>query len=200
MATKRIIFVGVGGQGNLLASRILGEAALASSLAVQVNEIHGMAQRGGVVESAVVMGQARGPIVSPGEADAIVGFEPLETLRALGKANADTTVITSTSKLPPFTVAIGQGEYPELDLILKLISERVKRLVAFEAMELARQARNPLGVNMVLLGALSASLELPLQPGALRRAVADGSKKAWVEANLKCFDLGAEAAHRNPES
>ena len=115
METKRIVNVGVGGQGNLLASNLLGKAALDAGLPVMVSEIHGMAQRGGVVESAVILGEALSPIVSNGEADIVVGFEPVETLRALTKANKDTLVLTSTRPLPPFTVAIGQAAYPDVD-------------------------------------------------------------------------------------
>ena len=194
MATKRIVFVGVGGQGNLLASRILGEAALASKVPVKVSEIHGMAQRGGVVESTVIMGEAVSPIISPGQADVVVGFEPVEALRALDKANKNTLVITSLAKLPPFTVAIGQGEYPRMEDILALIEAKIKKLIAFDALALALEARNPLGVNMVLLGALSAAGELPVKAAALKKAIETKTKKAFVAANLKCFDLGAEAA------
>ena len=85
METKRCVFVGVGGQGNLLASRLLGEAALSMGIPAVVSEIHGMAQRGGVVESAVVMGAAQSPVISDGEADILMSFEPLETLRAMSK-------------------------------------------------------------------------------------------------------------------
>ncbi len=197
MATTRIVFVGVGGQGNLLASRLIGEAAVAAGVPVQVSEIHGMAQRGGVVESSVIMGQAVSPIVSNGEADIIVGFEPAETLRALAKANKNTLVITSTSKLPPFTVAIGQGEYPEMDGMLELIREKVKRLIAFDAMEQAVAAKNPLAVNMVLLGALFGATKLPISKNRIKQAIKEKTEKtkaAFVEANLKAFDLGLKAA------
>ena len=85
METKRCVFIGVGGQGNLLASNLLGQAALSMGIPVVVSEIHGMAQRGGVVESAVLIGEVSSPIVSNGEADVLVSFEPLETLRALNK-------------------------------------------------------------------------------------------------------------------
>ena len=102
MKTKRIVFVGVGGQGNLLASRLLGEACLAAGIPAVVSEIHGMAQRGGIVESAIVMGDATSPIVSKGEADILIGFEPSETLRALNKCNKNTVVITNIHPLPPF--------------------------------------------------------------------------------------------------
>ncbi len=112
MDIKRIVFVGVGGQGNLLSSRVLGEAALSAGLPVNVSEVHGMAQRGGVVESAVVLGGALSSIVSNGEADVLIGFEPSETLRALEKCSSETVVITNVTPLMPFTVAVGKGVYP----------------------------------------------------------------------------------------
>ncbi|RPJ12721.1 MAG: pyruvate ferredoxin oxidoreductase, partial [Desulfobacteraceae bacterium] len=87
MKTTRLIIVAVGGQGNLLASRILGEASLLSEIPVRMSELHGMAQRGGVVESSIVFGNAESTIISDGEADVLVGFEPSETLRALNKCN-----------------------------------------------------------------------------------------------------------------
>lgn len=110
MKPTRLIIVAVGGQGNLLASKVLGEAALMADIPVRMSEIHGMAQRGGVVESAIVFGDARSTIISDGEADVLVGFEPAETLRALNKCNPQTTVISNMAPLPPFTVCIGQGD------------------------------------------------------------------------------------------
>ncbi|MCP4577984.1 MAG: pyruvate ferredoxin oxidoreductase, partial [Deltaproteobacteria bacterium] len=112
MAIKRLIIVAVGGQGNLLASRVLGEASLLSGVPVRMSEIHGMAQRGGVVESAILFGDAKSTIIADHEADVLLGFEPSETLRALNKCNADTIVITNLSPVPPFTVTIGRGTYP----------------------------------------------------------------------------------------
>ena len=194
MDTKRIIFVGVGGQGNLLASRLLGEAAVATGIPINVAEVHGMAQRGGVVESSAVIGKAISPIVSNAEADIILGFEPVETLRALTKANRDTLVITSTSKLPPFTVATGQATYPPLDRILGLIKAKVKKTVAFDAMGEALKAKNPLGLNIVLLGALCAVGDLPVKESAVRKAIETKTKKAFLESNMMCFELGAAAA------
>ncbi|MHC4459749.1 MAG: indolepyruvate oxidoreductase subunit beta, partial [Planctomycetota bacterium] len=154
METKRLIIVAVGGQGNLLASKVLGEAALLADIPVRMSEIHGMAQRGGVVESAVVFGDADSTIISDGEADVLLGFEPSETLRALNKCNADTVVITNTSPLPPFTVAIGKGTYPDLENLQELIRNKTAKLIAFDALALAKQAGNIMSLNMVLLGSL----------------------------------------------
>ena len=194
MDVVRLIIVAVGGQGNLLTAKVLGEAALASGLPVRMSEIHGMAQRGGVVESAIVLGDAESSIISDGEADILLGFEPAETLRALNRANKDTVVITNTSPLPPFTAAIGKGVYPPVEKALELIKAKTKRLIAFDAMKLAREANNPLGLNMVLLGALVRTGIIPLSPEVVRTAMENSTKKAFLESNLKAFDLGYEAA------
>ncbi|MBI9091494.1 MAG: indolepyruvate oxidoreductase subunit beta [Desulfobacterium sp.] len=194
MDIKRLIMVAVGGQGNLLASKVLGEAALICKVPVRMSEIHGMAQRGGVVESAIVFGDASSPIISDGEADLLLGFEPSETLRALNRCNKDTTVITNLAPLPPFTVAIGKGVYPEMDTIQALIKERTGSLIAFDAMELAKKAGSPMSVNIVLLGALIQTEILPLTRESIEQAIKTRTKQAFVDMNLAAFNLGFEAA------
>jgi indolepyruvate ferredoxin oxidoreductase beta subunit len=192
--TKRIVFVGVGGQGNILASRLVGEACVAAGIPAVVSEIHGMAQRGGIVETDVVIGDATSPIVSGGEADVLIGFEPSETLRALNKCNENTVVITNVKPLPPFTVAIGQGTYPDIDGALVLIKARVRSLISLNGDELAEKAGNPLSLNMVMLGALIGSGVIPLEQGMLKETIARSTKQAFLESNLKAFDLGISAA------
>jgi indolepyruvate ferredoxin oxidoreductase beta subunit len=190
---QRLIIVAVGGQGNLLSSRVLGEAALLAGVCVHISEIHGMAQRGGVVESALLFGEAHSSIISDGEADLLVGFEPSETLRALNKCNANTVVVTNLSPLPPFTVAIGKGVYPDLQQLQALIRQKTARLVAFDAVALAREAGNVMAVNMVLLGALIQTGKLPLSAGQVCEAIRTRTKKEFVETNLKAFELGFAA-------
>ncbi|WP_373499400.1 indolepyruvate ferredoxin oxidoreductase subunit beta [Desulfococcus sp.] len=194
MDITRLIIVAVGGQGNLLTSRVIGEAALLSDVPVRMSEIHGMAQRGGVVESAIVLGDARSTIISDGEADLLVGFEPAETLRALGKCNQNTTVITNLSPLSPFTVTTGRATYPKLQQIQDLIQAKTARLIAFDATVLAREAGNVMAVNMVLLGAMARTGILPISAESLKQAIRTKTKKAFVETNLKAFDLGFAAA------
>lgn len=196
MKTIRLVFIGVGGQGNLLASRLLGEASLSAGIPAIVSEIHGMAQRGGIVESAVLMGNALSPIVSNGEADVLVGFEPLETLRALSKCNKNSLVITNTHPLPPFTVSIGQGNYPAVDKILDLIQVKAKRVIAVNGNALAAEAGNPLSLNMVMLGALTASDAVPIGAEEMKKTISESTKKAFLESNLKAFDLGWDSAKR----
>ena len=198
MDTKRLVIVAVGGQGNLLASSVLGEAALLNGVPLRMSEIHGMAQRGGVVESALVFGDAESTIISDGEADLLVGFEPAETLRALNKCNTQTVVITNLAPLMPFTVNIGLGKYPDLAELQNLIRSKTSKLIAFNAAKLAQEAGNPLGVNMVLLGALTQTNILPFTADNVKEAMERKTKKAFLESNLKAFDLGfataAEAA------
>ena len=194
MNTTRLIIVAVGGQGNLLASKVLGEAALLSNIPVRMSEIHGMAQRGGVVESAVVFGSAKSSIISDGEADVLLGFEPSETLRAINKCNSNTVVITNLSRIPPFTVTLGKSVYPDLDRLQDLIRSKTKHLIAFNAADLAKQAGNILSVNIVLLGALIQTGILPLSTDSVKEAIQTKTKKAFVESNLKAFELGFAAA------
>jgi len=194
MDTTRLIIVAVGGQGNLLASRVLGEAALLSDVPVRMSEIHGMAQRGGVVESAIVFGDSDSTIISDGEADVLVGFEPSETIRAINKANSKTVVITNLSPLPPFTVAIGKGTYPDLNQVQDLIRAKTANLIAFNAADLAKEAGNVMSVNMVLLGAMIQTNILPLTADSIKETIKTKTKKAFVDINLKAFDLGFSTA------
>jgi len=186
--------VAVGGQGNLLASSVLGEAALLAGVPMRMSEIHGMAQRGGVVESALIFGDAQSPIISDGDADVLMGFEPAETLRALGKCNSRSVVITNLAPLMPFTVNIGMGVYPDLKKLQEMIRAKTARLIAFNATTLAREAGNVLSVNMVLLGALTQTGVLPLTAEHVTTAMRRKTKPAFLDGNLKAFELGVEAA------
>jgi len=194
METTRLIMVAVGGQGNLLASKVLGEAALISGVQVRMSEIHGMAQRGGVVESAIVFGKATSSIISDGEADILLGFEPAETLRALNRCSKDTKVITNTATLPPFTVSIGKGVYPDVENIKELLKEKCASLVAIDAMKLAKEAGSPMSVNIVLLGALIQTGSLGFSKENVIEAIKRRTKKAFLENNLIAFELGFVAA------
>ncbi len=194
MDTTRLIIVAVGGQGNLLASKVIGEAALISDVPVRMSEIHGMAQRGGVVESAIVFGDAQSTIISDGEADVLLGFEPSETLRAMNKCNLNSVVITNMAPLPPFTVTMGSSKYPSLNVLQALIRKKTAKLIAFDAAALAKEAGNVMSVNMVLLGALIQTGTVPLSAENIKEAIMKRTRKAFVESNLKAFELGFAAA------
>ena len=193
MEPKKIVVIGVGGQGNLLATNLLGEAALSLGMPVVASEIHGMAQRGGIVESAVLLGDISSPIISPGESDVFLSFEPLETLRGLSKCNRKTVVITNTRSMQPFTAALGQGVYPPLEEMMSLIKAKIDKVIAFDGSALAEKAGNPLSLNMVMLGALIGSETTPISAAEMKETISTSTKKAFLESNLKAFDLGFAA-------
>lgn len=197
MKTVRLIIVAVGGQGNLLAAKVLGEAALLAGVPVRISEIHGMAQRGGVVESAVVLGEAHSNIISDGGADVLLGFEPSETLRALGKCHRQSVVITNLAPLRPFTVAIGKGTYPDLTEVQRLLREKTQRLITLDGLALAKQAGNAMALNMVLLGALIQAAVVPISAEQVQEAIRTKTRASLVDVNLRAFDLGLRAASGN---
>lgn len=186
----RIFFTGVGGQGTLLATRMVGEAALEAGFEVSMSEIHGMAQRGGVVESSVVVGNAASPTIADGEADVLMAFEPLEALRALPKCHEGTFVISSTVPIVPFTVAIGQSLYPDSTLLKTMVAEKVSRLVWVDALELARQAGNPRGANVTMVGVLAGVRLLPFGDAAWQEALKRVLPAKLLDANQKAFEAG----------
>jgi indolepyruvate ferredoxin oxidoreductase beta subunit len=195
----RIFLTGVGGQGTLLASRLLGEAALVAGMNPLVSETHGMAQRGGVVVSTVVMGELQSPLISPGEADVLLGFEALEAFRALDRCHARSLVIANTAAIVPYPVSIGKSSYPEVGRLLELMATKVGGLLAFDAGDLARQAGSPLAVNMVLLGALGFTNILPFPEEDILSLIKTRTNPKFLEANLAAFRMGQEAA-ANPQN
>ncbi|WP_045212694.1 indolepyruvate oxidoreductase subunit beta [Desulfonatronovibrio magnus] len=190
MKTIRVMIVAVGGQGNILAARVLGETAVAAGIDVRMSEFHGMAQRGGVVESMVLLGDGTGYCIADGEADVLLGFEPSETIRAAAKCSSSSIVITNTVPLPPFTVAMGQAQYPQMPESLKKLASRVQNLIMLDALKIATEAGSPLAVNMAMLGALAGTGILPMEPDLFCRIIEEKTKKRFVEINLKAFQAG----------
>ncbi len=190
MERMRILITGVGGQGTLLASSLLGEAVMAEGLPVRVSEVHGMAQRGGVVESTVMIGGIESPIISEGCADVLVGFEPLETLRALDRCNTNSTIITNTIPIVPFTVELGQAEYPDVDHWINFMKEKYKKVIAYDAATAAKEAGTPKALNVVLLGTLIATGLVPVSAERMAQTIKEKVKPKFVEANLKALEMG----------
>jgi indolepyruvate ferredoxin oxidoreductase beta subunit len=149
-----------------------------------------MAQRGGVVESTVMMGGVRSPIISDGEADVLLGFEPVETYRAIGKCSSDSVVISNEVATMPYSVAIGRGVYPNVEKLFDFIRSSVKQFITVRAQDLAEQAGSILSANIVMLGALAGSNVLPIPREAFEETIRTKTKEAFVDANLKAFDLG----------
>ena len=154
METKSIMIVGVGGQGSLLASRLLGDVLLAQGYDVKVSEVHGMSQRGGSVVTYVKYGdKVYSPVIEKGEADAVISFELLEAARCLPYLKKGGHLITSTQQIDPMPVITGAAEYPE-DLVGKLRAAGAD-LVAVDALSLAEQAGTAKASNVVLMGVLA---------------------------------------------
>ena len=191
-----IQIVGVGGQGILTASKIIANAALAEGLNVIMSEVHGMAQRGGVVESSVRIGDVHSPIIGDGKADVILSFEPVEAYRALDKANEGTKIVTNISPMVPFTVTIGQGKYPSIDMLLENMKKVTSHVYTFDAFELAREAGTEKAANVVILGALSALGILPVSPEKMKETVIFTVPEKFREANMKAFELGYGAVKK----
>lgn len=184
--------VGVGGQGILTSSQVLGAAALEKDLDVYMSEVHGMAQRGGVVVTTVKIGEkVHSPLIGKGDADVILGFEPVETYRAIEQASEKTWIVTNRQPIVPFTVSVGNEEYPSIDDdILPSLEESTDRLVTLNAEDLAKEAGAAITQNIVMLGALSATEVLPLTKDEMMDAVENQVPEKFVDMNLKAFRKG----------
>ena len=182
-----ILIVGVGGQGTILTSRILGEMLLNCGCDIKISEIHGMSQRGGSVATQVRFGEkVYSPIIRPGTADILLAFEPLEALRYAKWLKADGIAIVNDRRVIPMPVVIGAAKYP--DNIAETLSRIAGETVFFDALAYACEAGNAKSVNVVLLGVLSRYLgiEEAVWVDAIKKVVA----AAYLEANLKAFAMG----------
>ena len=187
METKNIMIVGVGGQGSLLASKLLGHLLLSQGYDVKVSEVHGMSQRGGSVVTYVRYGdKVYSPVIDKGEADYIVSFEILEAARWLPFLKKDGQIVTNTQQIDPMPVITGAAEYPE-DLVNKLKATGAK-VDALDCLSLAEQAGSSKAVNIVLLGRLSHYFDLPDE--AWMKSLEANVPSKFLEMNKKAFELG----------
>ncbi len=192
----QIIIVGVGGQGILTVSDILGTAAIEEGLKPIMSEVHGMAQRGGVVVTEMKIGNFFSPLVGDGSADAILSFEPLEAYRALEKAHKGTFVVTNSEPLVPPNVSIGKAVYPPLDKMFGNIKNMGLGFIAIPAIELAVKAGTSRAGNVVMLGALAAVPGFILSRESLEKAIKSRVAEKWLDVNINAFSLGYEEAKR----
>lgn len=191
MDTKSIMIVGVGGQGTLLASRLLGAALISENYDVKVSEVHGMSQRGGSVVTYVKYGEeVFSPIVREGQADFILAFEQLEAARWLPFLKKSGTIIANSQKIDPMPVVIGNAQYP--NGVLEAIRATGADLVETDALALAVEAGSPKAVNVVLIGVMAARMDLPYP--VWEKAIRETVPEKFLEMNLKAFKLGFESA------
>ena len=191
MSSTNVMIVGVGGQGTLLASRVLGHALVAQGYDVKVSEVHGMSQRGGSVVTYVKYGdRLDSPVVELGEADVILAFERLEAARVLPYLRQNGTLLVNDREIDPMPVITGAAQYPEG--ILEKIRAAGANVLAIDAMALAVEAGSPKAVNVVLLGLLSK--HLPFDEAVWQQAMNEVVPPKFLELNRRAFALGRAAA------
>ena len=189
METKSIMIVGVGGQGTLLASRILGSVLGTAGYEVKVSEVHGMSQRGGAVVTYIRYGEkVYSPVIEKGQADMIVSFEQLEAARYVSYLKKGGHIITSTQQIDPMPVITGAAVYPE-DIIGKLKAEGVD-VIAVDALALAEQAGTAKASNVVLMGVVST--KMVFDEDVWQKALENCVPAKFLELNKKAFALGRE--------
>ncbi len=190
MKTTSVMIVGVGGQGSLLASKLLGRLLVDEGYDVKVSEVHGMSQRGGSVVTYVRFGnKVYSPIVTDGEADVIIAFEKLEAARYARYLKKDGRIIVNTQQIDPMPVIIGAAEYPVH--VLDELTAKGVQIDALDALSLAEEAGSSKAVNIVLMGKAAKQFNIPYESwiAAIENTVAP----KFVEMNKKAFDLGYHA-------
>lgn len=191
MKQTNILIVGVGGQGTLLASVLLGNLGLFKGYDVKLSEVHGMAQRGGSVVTHVKIseGTVSSPLIEEGDADVIIAFEKLEAYRWLPYLQKGGTIYVNTQKILPMPVIMGKAKYPEH--IMETLEEHAGAVKALDALSIAEECGSVKAVNVVLLGA--ASRDLPFDEEAWIKVIEENVKPKFVELNKKAFALGRNA-------
>jgi indolepyruvate ferredoxin oxidoreductase beta subunit len=192
MKSYNIYISGVGGQGIIKTSIVMGEAAMKMGKPVVMSEIHGMAQRGGVVSTELKIGPARSPIIPEGQADLLIAFEPLEALRAIEKISNQGYVITNTSTIFPFNISASEHPYPDINVILEEL-ESNSDLFALDALGIAEKAGHILSLNMVMLGAAAAVPKFPIDKVLLLKSMKENLPPKSLNVNLKAFEEGYQS-------
>ncbi len=185
-----LVVAGVGGQGNILLSRILGETALKVGIEVQISETFGAAQRGAAVLSHVRFGGNHSPVIPQGKADALLALEPGEALRHSRFLKQNGLAVVNTKPIMPVEVLSGRATYPSIDAIRNLLVKLTTNIFMIDAATLAERAGDSRTVNLVMLGALDAFHTLPFQTASLRESISGLVPGRMVDANLRAFELG----------
>ncbi|HZK38599.1 MAG TPA: indolepyruvate oxidoreductase subunit beta [Clostridia bacterium] len=187
MSVNSIVIVGVGGQGTLLASRLLGNVLLSRGYDVKVSEVHGMSQRGGAVVTYVKYGEkVASPVIRQGEADIILAFETLEAARWIDFLKPEGKMVVNTQQIDPMPVVTGKAIYPEG--VLEKLRAAGADVTEIDALPLAEQAGSTKAVNVVLIGAMASRMDFPIE--VWHTAIKETVPPKFVEMNLKAFALG----------
>jgi indolepyruvate ferredoxin oxidoreductase beta subunit len=190
MSGTNFILAGVGGQGTLLASNVVAQVGVEAGLDVKKAEVHGMAQRGGSVNSHVRWGEViRSPLIAQGEVDYLVVFEKLEALRYLDMLRPGGTVLVGEMRIPPLSVSSGDDVYPEDERVRELIGERTDKLYLVPSIRLAEEAGNARAHNVVVLGALSTLID-GVAEDTWRQVIARWVPQRYLQVNMDAFAAG----------
>ena len=182
-----IYICGVGGQGIIKTSVIIGEAAMNQGLNVVMSEIHGMSQRGGSVSTELKIGDFNSSIIPDGDADMLLSFEPIETIRGLHKVNKDSKIVYNTYPIVPSSTNVA---YPSVDSITNSLKENFNHVLPIDATKLAMGVGNILSLNMVLLGAVTADDNFPLSKDTVIDAMKNNLHEKFHDLNLKAIESG----------
>ena len=192
-----VIICGVGGQGVVLMSELLGTAAVNGGIGVKGSEVLGMAQRGGSVFSNLRLGdEIYSPLSTEGTCDILLAVEPSEAIRNIQYLSRSSIVILNTTKVLPFTVFLGQSGYPEIEAILEKLNSVSEKVIALDASQIAKEAGNIQTTNVVMMGALFGTGLLPISVDIAKEVVRDRVPVKAIDANLKAFDMGYEEVQK----
>ena len=196
MSSLNVFFAGVGGQGIITGASIIARAAIAAGMDAVMSEVHGMAQRGGSVVCELRLGDVHSPMIPEGEADLIIGFEPVETVRSLTKGNHHTVVITEVRPIIPVSVSLGGIAYPAVEDLLAYLRSQVAAVYAVPAAAMAEEIGLPQAANVVLLGAAMGTGLIPLELGTIRDTLSRTVPAKALEANFRALQGGFELTRK----
>jgi indolepyruvate ferredoxin oxidoreductase beta subunit len=196
-----IIICGVGGQGVVLMSELLGHAVVREKLSIRGSEVLGMAQRGGSVVSNIRIGsEFHAPLVPEGRCDIMVVLEPSEALRNIKYLSGSSLVILNTRRIIPFTVFIEKSTYPELEIVIKKLNEVADNVIAIDASQIAEESGSLLSTNIAMLGALFGIGRIPVDVETMKAVIRKKLPARTMITNIKAFDLGYATVNRLLES
>lgn len=192
-----VLITGVGGQGVILMSELLGNAAVSDGLNVRGSEVLGMAVRGGSVISTIRVGsEVYGPLIPMGKCNILIGMEPSEALRNITYLSPSSLVILNIAKIVPTSVFIGESNYPSLEEIVGKLSEIASRVIRLNATQIAEEAGSVMAANIVLLGALFGTGQLPIKLETTKEQIRARFSAKLAPVNIKAFDLGYQTCQQ----
>ena len=192
-----IVIAGVGGQGVILISELLGNAAVKDGLNVRGSEVLGMAVRGGSVSSTIRIGNGvLAPLAPAGKCDILVGMEPTEALRNIYYLSPSSLVILNTKVTAPYTVAIGESKYPGLETVIEKLTGASNKVITLNAVQIAGEAGSTQSANIVMLGTLFGTGQIPIKLETVKAEIQARFSAKLVPVNMRAFDLGYQISHQ----